>query len=82
MEKRQILRSSSFCFLVARSKRLSMQAAMSVCSAEVSEDRKGQKRVENKRTQRFARRPGQSGKTFLPPKNSRTTVSCSGFRLS
>ena len=27
---------------------------MSVCSAEVSEARNGQKRVENKRTQRFA----------------------------
>ena len=31
-----------------------MQAALSVCSVEVSEARNGQKRVENKRTQRFA----------------------------
>ena len=48
-----------------------MQAALSVCSAEVSEARNGQKRVENKRTQRFAVAPRRQGaKTFLPPKNS------------
>ena len=34
---------------------------MSVCSAEVSEVRNGQKRVENKRTQRFAVAPRRQG---------------------
>ena len=52
MEKIQILRSSSFCFLVARSK--AFIYAGDPVSAEVSEARNRQKRVEYKRTQRFA----------------------------
>ena len=59
-----------------------MQAALSVCSAEVTEARNGQKRVENKRTQRFAIAHRQGAKTLLPPRNFRTTVSCSGFRAT
>ena len=42
-----------------------MEAALSVCSAEVTEARNGQKCVENKHTQRFAVARRQGAKTFL-----------------
>ena len=54
VEKKQIL---NFCLLVAHSKVLYVQTALSLCSAEVSEARNGQTRVENKRSTTICRSP-------------------------